>query len=117
MGLAIAVGGYFGLLAINRFFAKSDGHALAQALPISVLWCFLPAFAELAIPWPLAIALLRRSKYRDEAAYIEAEGSRKSGFDCFRVMVGLNLFLVLPIAIFTLLALPERLTLTEQEIL
>lgn len=117
IGLAIAVGGYFGLHAINHQFAKSDGVALEQTFPVSAIWCFLPGFAALAIPWPLTIALLRRSEYRDEAAYIEAEGSNKSGFDCFRVMVGMNLFIVLPIAFFTVLALPERLTLTEHSIL
>jgi hypothetical protein len=117
MGLSIAIGAYFGLRAINQQFAKADGPALVQALPVSAIWCFLPGFAALAIPWPLTIALLRRSEYRDEAAYIEAEGSNKSGFDCFRVMVGMNLFIVLPIALFTVLALPERLTLTEHNIL
>lgn len=117
MALAIAVAGYFTLVATNHFFAKSDGPALAQAFPTPAIWCFLPGFAALAVPWPLTIALLRRSTYRDEAAYVEDEGSRKSGFDCFRVMVGMNLFIVLPIAVFTFLALPERLTLTDREIL
>jgi hypothetical protein len=117
MGLVIAFGGYFGLRAINHQFAKPDGAALVQAFPVSAILCFLPAFAALTIPWPLTIALLRRSTYRDDAAYIEAEGSNKSGFDCFRVMVGMNLFITLPIAFFTLLALPERLTLTERNIL
>lgn len=117
MGLAIAIGGYFGLRFVNNLFAKSDGPSLAQVLPVAAIWCFFPGFAALSTPWPLTIAWLRRSSYNDEAAYIEGEGSSKSGFDCFRVMVGLNLFLVLPIAFFTLLALPERLTLTEQNIL
>jgi hypothetical protein len=116
-GLTIAVGGYFALRAINHLFAKSDGAALAQAFPVSVTWCFLPGFAAIAIPWPLTIAVLRRSAYRVEAEYIEAQNNSKAGFDCFRVMVGMNLFLVLPIAVFTFLALPERLTLTEQNIL
>jgi hypothetical protein len=117
IGLAIAVGGFFGLLATNRLFAKEDGPALLQVFPVAVLWCFLPGFAALAVPWPLTITFLRRSAYHDEAVYIEAEGGRKSGFDCFRVMVGMNIFLVLPIAAFTLLALPERLTFTDREIL
>jgi hypothetical protein len=116
MGIAIAVGGYFGLLATNHLLARADGPALVQTFPVAVLWCFLPGFAALAVPWPLTIALLRRSRYHDEAAYVEDEGSRKSGFDCFRIMVGMNIFLVLPIAVFTFLALPERLTLTDHEI-
>jgi hypothetical protein len=117
VGLTLAVGGFFGLRAINHLFAKSDGPTLAQALPNSALWWFLPGFAALTVPWPLTIAVLRRSSYHEDAAYIEFEASSKSGFDCCRVMAGMNLFLVLPIAIFTLLALPERLTLTDQEIL
>jgi hypothetical protein len=117
MGLAIAVGGYFVLLTTNHLFAKSDGPALAQTFPVRAIWCFLPGFAALAVPWPLTIALLRRSTYHNEAAYVEDEANRKSGFDCFRIMVGINLFLVLPIAIFTFLALPERLTLANNEIL
>ena len=117
MGLAIAVGGYFALLTTNHLFAKSDGPALAQTFPSAAIWLFLPGFAALAIPWPLTIALLRRSPYLDEAAYIEDEGNRRSGFDCFRVMVGVNLLLIFPIAILTFLALPERLTLTNNEIL
>jgi hypothetical protein len=117
MGLAIAVGGYFLLLTTNHLFAKSDGPALAQAFPVRAIWCFLPGFAALVVPWPLAIVLLRRSNYHDEAAYVTDEGNRKSGFDSFRVMVGINIFIVLPIAIFTFLALPERLTFTDHEIL
>jgi hypothetical protein len=116
IGIAIAVGGYFGLLATNHILAEADGPALAQAFPVAIWWWFLPGFAALSIPWPLTIALLRRSAYHDEAAYIEAEGSRKSGFDCFRVMAGMNIFLVLPITALTFLALPERLTLTDREI-
>jgi len=116
MGIAIAVGGYFGLLATNHLLAKADGPALAQAFPVAVWWCFLPGFAALAVPWPLTIALLRRTTYHDEAAYVEDEANSKSGFDCFRIMVGMNIFLVLPIAVFTFLALPERLTLTDHEI-
>ena len=116
MGIAIAVGGYFGLLATNHFLAKADGPALAQAFPVAVLWCFLPGFAALAVPWPFTIVLLRRSTYHDEAAYVEDEANSKSGFDCFRIMVGMNIFLVLPIAVFTFLALPERLTLTDHEV-
>jgi hypothetical protein len=117
IAVTIALGGYFGLRGINYLFAKSDGAALAQTLPSPFIWCFLPGFAALAIPWPLTIALLRRSSYRDDAAYIESEASSKSGFNCYRVMVGMNLFLVLPIAIGTLLALPQRLTFTEQDML
>lgn len=117
MGIAVGVGGYFSLLAINHQFAKTDGVAILQVFPVSAIWFFLPGFAALAIPWPLTIALLRRSAYRDDAAYIQAESNNKSGFDCFRVMVGMNLFIVLPIAFFTILALPERLTLTEHNIL
>lgn len=117
MGLTIAIGGFFSLRAINHQFAKADGTAFLHVFPVSVIWFFLPGFAALAVPWPLTIALLRRSAYRDDAAYIQAEGSNKSGFDCFRVMVGMNLFLVLPIAFFTILALPERLTFTEHSIL
>jgi hypothetical protein len=78
MGTTIAVGGYFGLLAINHSFAKADRPALTQAFPVAALWCFLPGFAALAVPWPLTIALLRRSRYHDEAAYVEDEASRKS---------------------------------------
>jgi hypothetical protein len=116
MGVAIAVGGFFALLGANRLLAKADGPVLAQSFPTAAIWFFLPGFAALSIPWPLTIALLRRSEYSDEAAYIEDEGNRKSGFDCFRVMVGMNFFIVLPIAFFTLCALPERLTLTNNEI-
>jgi hypothetical protein len=116
LGIAIAVGGFFALLGINRLLAKADGPVLAQSFPTAAIWFFLPGFAALSIPWPLTIALLRRSEYSDEAAYIEDEGNRRSGFDCFRVMVGMNIFIVLPIAIFTLCALPERLTLTDNEI-
>jgi hypothetical protein len=116
LGIVIAVGGYFGLHATNRLLARVDGPSLAQIFPIAAIWFFLPAFAALSIPWPLTIALLRRTTYHDDAAYIEAEANLKSGFDCFRVMVGMNLFIVLPIALLTLLALPERLTLNDREI-
>lgn len=115
-GVTIASGGHFALIAISHLFARTDGQALASVFPVTATWWLLPGFAAIAVPWPLTIALLRHSGYQDEAAYLEDEGSRKSGFDCFRVMVGMNLFIVLPIALFTLLALPERLILTEREI-
>jgi hypothetical protein len=117
IGIVIAIGGYFLLLGTNRLLAKADGSALAQIYPPSEIWCFLPGFAALALPWPLTIAILRHSTYRGEAAYIETEAGGQSGFDCFRVMAGLNIFIVLPIAVLTLLALPERLTLKDNQIL
>ena len=116
LGLVIAVGGYFALRSLNHAFAKADSNVLLQVFPVSAIWSFLPGVAALAVPWPVTIAVLRRTRFRDDAAYIEAESSAKSGIDCYRVMMGMVLFLVLPIGLFTALALPERLTLTDRDI-
>lgn len=116
LGVVIAVGGYFALRSLNHAFAKADSNVLLQVFPVSAIWSFLPGFAALAVPWPLMIAVLRRTRFPDDAAYIEAENSAKAGFDCYRVLVGMVLFVVLPIGLFTVLALPERLTLTDRDI-
>jgi len=116
LGLLIAIGGFFALRGLNHLVGRADSDVLLQVFPVSVIWAFFPGFAALSVPWPLVIAVLRRSRFRDDAAYIEAQGSAKSGFDCYRIMVGMVLFLVLPIGLFTVLAVPERLTLTQQDI-
>jgi hypothetical protein len=116
MGASIAVGGYFILLKTNRLFANLDGPASLRLFPPSVFWMFLPGFAALAVPWPLTLFLLRKVGYGTEVDYILDEANQKSGFDCQRVMVGMNLFLVLPLVLFTLAALPMRMTLGPDEV-
>lgn len=115
-GLLLGIGGYFALAGMNRLYARVDGPALLHVYPTNAIWWFLPGFAAIALPWPLGIHLLRRSKYKDDAAFIEAESSGKTGFDSYRVMVAMNLFLAVPIGIFTVPAITMHLTFTETDI-
>jgi hypothetical protein len=70
----------------------------------------------LAVPYTLTIAVMLRSRYHHQANFIIAKGSAQSGFDGYKVMVGMNLFVVLPVALLTALDLPARFSLTDNQI-
>lgn len=113
LGICLALS-FFLLRAANHQWAEADGSAVARLYPGNAIWCFLPGFAALAIPWPITVWLLRRTGRTDEADSAEnTANERGRGFDSFKVMKWLSIGVVGPIAIFTLLAIPMHLSISE----
>jgi hypothetical protein len=115
MGICLVLS-FFLLRTANHLWADSDGAAILRLCPSAAIWCFLPGFAAISIPWPLTVWLLRRMGRTDEAASIDSDSSEKVGFDSFKVMKWLSIWLVGPIAWFTLLAIPMHLSIAESEV-
>ena len=115
VGICLALS-FFLLRAANHLWADGDGTAILRLYPTAAVWCFLPGFAAIAIPWPLTVWLLRRVGRTDEAASIDNDSSEKAGFDSFEVMKWLCIGVVGPIAVFTLLAIPMHLSIAESEL-
>jgi len=107
---------FLALKWVNHEWAQIDGPAVLHVYATSFIWCFFPGFAALAIPWPLAISLLRRLRRNDEADSISAESNRSGGIDSYRVMKWLCIGLVGPIAGFTILAIPIHMTITDSAV-
>src|SRR5271154_419309 len=100
VGVCLALS-FFLLRAVNHLWAESDGAAILRLYPSAAIWCFLPGFAAISIPWPLTVWLLRRAGRTDEANSIDSDSSEKVGFDSFKVMKWLGIGGVGPIAGFT----------------
>jgi hypothetical protein len=115
VGICLALS-FFPLKIANHLWAEGESIAILRLYPDVAMWCFLPAFAAITIPWPLTVWLLRRSGRSDEAGSIDSDSSEKVGFDSFKVMTWLSIWLVGPIAWFTLLAIPMHLSITESEV-
>jgi hypothetical protein len=115
VGICLALS-FFLLRAANHLWADVDGPAILRLYPGAAIWCFLPGFAALTIPWPLTVWLLRRVGRTDEADSIDSDSSEKAGFDSFKVMKWLGIGVVGPIAIFTLLAIPMHLSIADSEV-
>jgi hypothetical protein len=115
LGIAIAMS-FFVLRGANHFWASLERPSLLTQYAPQVLWCFLPGFAALSIPWPLTVWYLRRVGRWEEADSIQDASDSKGGFDSFRVMKWISIGVVGPIAVFTLLAVPIHLSITDSEV-
>ena len=115
MGICLALS-FFVFRGANHIWAAADGAAILRLYPSAVIWSFLPGFAAISIPWPLTVWLLRRTGRFDEAESIVSDSSEKAGFDSFTAIKWLSIWLVGPIAWFTILAFPIHLSIAETEI-
>jgi hypothetical protein len=115
VGMALAML-FFVLRGANHLWASWEGPSLLTQYPPQVLWCFLPGFAALSIPWPLTVWYLRRVGRWEEADSIQDASDSKGGFNSFRVMKWFSIGVVGPIAIFTLLAVPIHFSITGSEV-
>jgi len=115
VGICLALS-FFLLKAANHLWADVDGVAILRLFPDAAIWCFLPAFATICIPWPFTVWLLRRTGHTDEAGSIDSDSSERAGFDSFVVMKWLSMWLVGPIAWFTILAIPLHLSIANTEV-
>jgi MFS family permease len=98
LAVLIGVGGFFLLYGANRLWASTDRNVVLNVFPVTVIWCFLPAFAAMPLPWLIALRFLRTFGYSAQAAEIVAKGNEKMNVDCERVMQWLAWCTVLPLA-------------------
>jgi hypothetical protein len=115
LGIALAML-FFVLRGANHLWASLEGRSLLTQYAPQVYWCFLPGFAAVSIPWPLTVWYLRRVGRWEEADSIQDASDSKGGFDSFRIMKWLSIGVVGPIAVFTLLAVPIHLSITDSEV-
>jgi hypothetical protein len=115
LGIVLAMS-FFVLRYANHLWASLEGPSLLTQYAPQVFWCFLPGFAAVSIPWPLTVWYLRRVGRWEEADAIQDASDSKSGFDSFRVMKWLSIGVVGPIAVFTFLAVPIHLSITDSEV-
>jgi hypothetical protein len=113
VGLALL---FFVLRELNHWWASLDGSSLLTQYATPVIWCFFPGFAAVAIPWPLTVWYLRKVGRWEEADAIEDDSDSKGGGDQFRIMKWLCIGVVLPIALFTLPAIPIHLSISDSEV-
>jgi len=104
---------FFLLRGANHLWAKADGQGSLTLYATPWIWCFLPFFSSLTIPWPFTVWYLRRVGRKDEADSISDAADAKCGMDTFRVMKWLGIALVGPISIFTLFAIPIHLSIGD----
>ncbi|HEY4382184.1 MAG TPA: hypothetical protein VGN01_17680 [Acidobacteriaceae bacterium] len=116
IGLGIAIGGYFGLRGVNHLFASMDRGSTLVLYPTAILWCFAPGFAALCLPWLTTLWMLRRTGYTGEAQEIVIDGNDKMNWNGERVMRWACLGIVAPIFLFTLAALPMRLSMDNNSV-
>ena len=115
--LSIGLGSmFFFLRTANHWWASLDGHAILTQYATPVIWCFFPAFAALAIPWPVTVWYPRRVGRWEDADNIEDASDSKTGMNSFKIMKWLSIGLVGPIGFFTVLALPIHLSISDSEV-
>jgi hypothetical protein len=115
VGISLALT-FFLLRWANHAWAQMDGPADMRIYTVSAIWCFLPGFAAIAIPWPFTVWLLRRLGRTDEADSITSESNQKGGVDSYKVLKWMSIGIVGPIALFTLPAIPMHLSIADSEI-
>jgi hypothetical protein len=116
LGLVVAVGGYSLFYELNSWWASRDSGALMQIMPTRVIWCFAPGFGALLVPWLATLWLLRRFGYAGQAEEIVIKGNQKMGANGERIMKGLGWGVVLPIALFTVPAIPIHMSVMNDEV-
>src|SRR5436190_3731909 len=70
---------FFLLKWANHQWAEMDGPAALRLYKTPIVWCFLPGFAALAVPWPFTVWLLQVLGRTDEAYVIRTESAQKIG--------------------------------------
>jgi hypothetical protein len=107
---------FFALRGANHWWASLDGPSMLTQYAAPVIWCFFPGFAALATPWPLTVWYLRKVGRWEEADSIEDSADSQGGMNSLRVMKWLSIGLVAPIGVFTLLAIPIHLSISNSEV-
>jgi hypothetical protein len=114
VGLLLLFGSWFILCWTNRFLARADGPALYQFLPQTAIWWFFPGLGAVALCWELTLQIW--SLFGDRATVdLFSDWTNQSnvfwgrasyvGMDSRKALRWLALLIVVPIGIFTVLAL------------
>jgi hypothetical protein len=106
---------FFALRSANHWWASLEGTSILTQYAPQAIWCFFPVLAALAIPWPLTVWYLRRVGRWQEANDIEDSADSQGGMNSYRIMKWLSVGVVLPIALFTLPAIPIHLSISDSE--
>jgi len=115
IGFILLMGLHLFLITGNRFFVSLDGPGNMTIYPSSAIWWFLPGFASVCLAWEITYDIWRHWRPKQAEAY-RAFTNVKSGFDSTRVLRLMGIFIVIPIGIASLLALPIHTTLTNDAI-
>jgi hypothetical protein len=116
IGILFALGSYGFFLRMNRFLASFDGPANFWIWPQSAIWWFFPGFGALALSWELVLQSWARFGKRDEANLYGYWSSEKICFDSRKMLRWMAILIALPIGILTVLALPMRTALRQDDI-
>jgi hypothetical protein len=123
VGFAVPLAGivFFGgthaiLLNLNRYLAVIEGPALFRVLPERVIWNFLPRFGAPCLAWEITRRIWLLFGSREEVELYSYWSDFRSGFQSTNAFRILALFIVLPIGIATIFALPVHTTFHENEI-
>ncbi len=114
VGLLFLFGSWLALSWANRFLARADGPALFQFLPQTAIWWFFPGLGAVALCWELTLQIWALfgdratvNLFSDWTNQSDVFWGRASyvGLDSRKVLRWLALLIVLPIGMFTGLAL------------
>lgn len=107
---------FFLFRGINHLWANADGPAEIRVYATPALWTFFPGFGALVVPWPLTLWWLRRDGRYDEADSIAEQSNEDGGFNTYRVLIWMSYWIVLPIGMFTALAVPIHMSIADGEV-
>jgi hypothetical protein len=105
---------WLGLKGMNHALAFAQGQAIFLFLPQTAIWFFFPGFGALTISWELTLQVMALFKGREEANLFSDWTNQTTAFwgwgswpgiDSRRILRWMTLLIVLPIGIFTVLAL------------
>jgi hypothetical protein len=108
MFLVIACSGYSSyrlLIWLNHFVIAMRGNALVTLYPESAIWWFLPGFGSVVCCWEIALRLWSLFDRRTAETYA-IWSDQKAGFRATELLRLLGLWIVFPIAVLTMLAIP-----------
>ena len=117
VGTVIGLTIYFALTYLSHAFFNLDAPFSIVLPPQSAIWFFLPFFTGLTMCWEATLWLWSLFAGKQEPALYEYWSNTKAGYDATLVLRGFGIFIGLPIAILTALALPQHVVLRDQDIL
>ena len=111
---------------LNQRIANADGPAYFRESPQTAIWWFFPGSGALALSWEITLQIWSLAGHRKEVKLFRewtihsplaiGAGGRYGGLDSTKVLRWMAVLIVLPIGIFTALALPMHTSLRENDI-
>lgn len=111
--VAFAFGCWFLLSRTNQMIARVDDPQAIHLLPQTAIWCFFPGFGALACSWEITLQIFgifigcRTANQFDRWMANSTWGwGQYQGMDSRRILRWMMVGIVLPVGLFTFLALP-----------